>query len=109
MSLGGGKADYYAPGDWNAVCYECGRKFKASQLRRYWQGYYLCEKHWNTRQPQDFARGIPDVQTPPWVQPMPAAIFALDFIITQGSGTDFVAPNFITTLTTNQPLVTERT
>ena len=66
-----GPNDYYASGDWNAVCYECGRKFKASQLKRHWQGYYVCAKHWEPRQPQDFVRGVQDVQTPPWTQPMP--------------------------------------
>lgn len=66
---GKGRADYYAEGDWNAVCYQCGRKRKASTLLRYWQGYYVCEEHWEIRQPQDFVRSIPDVQTPPWVQP----------------------------------------
>ena len=66
-----GHADFYAPGDWNAVCYECGRKFKASELKRHWQGYYVCSKHWEPRQPQDFVRGVQDVQTPPWTQPMP--------------------------------------
>lgn len=63
-----GRADYYAEGDWNAVCHECGKKFKASQLKRHWQGYYVCEKHWEPRHPQDFVRAVPDVQTPPWVQ-----------------------------------------
>lgn len=67
-----GPNDYYASGDWNAVCYECGRKFKASQLKRHWQGYYVCAKHWEPRHPQDFVRGVQDVQTPPWTQPMPA-------------------------------------
>ena len=67
-----GPNDYYASGDWNAICYECGRKFKASQLKRHWQGYYVCTKHWEPRQPQDFVRGVQDVQTPPWAQPMPA-------------------------------------
>ena len=65
-----GRADYYAPGDWNAVCYECGRKRKASTMLRYWQGYYVCPEHWETRQPQDFVRSIPDVQTAPWQQPI---------------------------------------
>ncbi len=71
-----GRADYYASGDWNVVCYECGRKRKAGQMWRYWQGYWLCPEHWEPRQPQDFVRGIKDVQTPPWVQPMPGDIFA---------------------------------
>lgn len=74
---GKGKADFLELGDWNAQCYQCGRKFKASSLRRYWQGYYVCEKHWETRQPQDFARGVPDNQSPPWAQPMPGYVFGL--------------------------------
>lgn len=72
---GSGRADYLDLGDWNAVCYECGRKRKASTLLRYWQGYYVCEEHWEMRQPQDFVRSIPDVQTPPWTQPMPGNVF----------------------------------
>jgi len=75
MSFQRGRADYLALGDWNAVCYQCGRKRKASQLKRYWQGYYVCPEHWEIRQPQDFVRAVPDVQTPPWTQPMPGDVF----------------------------------
>jgi hypothetical protein len=74
---GHGRADYLDLGDWNAVCYECGRKRKASTMLKHWQGYYVCPEHWEARQPQDFVRGIPDVQTPPWTQPMPADQFNL--------------------------------
>lgn len=70
-----GKADYLDLGNWNGVCYECGRKFKASELKRHWQGYYVCPEHWEARQPQDFVRGVQDVQTPQWTQPMPADTF----------------------------------
>jgi len=66
-----GRADYLALGDWNVVCYECGRKRKASYMKRHWQGYYVCPEHWEVRHPQDFVRGVADVQTPPWTQPMP--------------------------------------
>ncbi len=75
MSDGKGSYDYLAIGDWNVVCYECGRKRKASGMRRHWQGYYVCPEHWETRQPQDFVRGTADVQTPPWTQAMPANLF----------------------------------
>lgn len=75
MSIGKGNYDYLALGDWNAVCYECGRKRKASGLLRHWQGYYVCPEHWEPRQPQDFVRGTADYQTPPWTQPMPADVF----------------------------------
>jgi hypothetical protein len=64
-----GKADFWTAGDWNAVCYECGRKRKASTLKRNWQGYYVCAEHWEPRQQQDFVRSVPDVITPPWAQP----------------------------------------
>ena len=74
-TFGGGRADYLLLGDWNAVCYECGRKRKASTLMRHWQGYYVCPEHWEPRQPQDFVRSVLDVQTPPWTQPMPGNAF----------------------------------
>lgn len=71
-----GRADYLLLGDNNAVCYQCGRKRKASTLLKHWQGYWVCPEHWEPRQPQDFVRNVNDVQTPPWVQPMPANVFA---------------------------------
>lgn len=70
-----GRADYLELGNWNAVCYQCGRKRKASMLRKHWQGYYVCPEHWESRQPQDFVRAIPENPTPPWTQPMPADSF----------------------------------
>ena len=69
-----GRADYYAPGDWNGTCYECGRKFKASTMLRHWQGYWVCQQHWEPRQAQDFVRSINDVQTAPWQQPVSTII-----------------------------------
>ena len=70
-----GSADYYAEGDYNATCHECGHKFKASTLKRHWQGYYVCPEHWEPRHPQDFVKAVADVQTPPWSQPEPADVF----------------------------------
>ena len=83
MSLpGAGKADYLELGDWNAQCYQCGRKFKASMMRKHWQGYYVCPPHWEPRQPQDFVRAVPDNQTPPWTQPMPDATYTGPLVYT---------------------------
>lgn len=70
-----GPADFYKSGDWNATCYICGRKFKASEMKQNWEGFYTCAKDWTPRQPQDFARGVPDTQNPPWTQPMPEDTF----------------------------------
>lgn len=63
-----GRADYYAPGDWNAACFECGRKRKGSDLVKHWQGYWVCREHWEPRQAQDFVRAIPERPAPPFVQ-----------------------------------------
>ena len=67
-----GNADYLALGDWNATCFQCGNKRKASTMRRHWQGYWVCPEHWEPRHPQDFVRGVQDVQTVPWSQPYQA-------------------------------------
>ena len=66
---GKGEADYQELGSYNAVCYQCGRKRKAGMLVRHWEGYYVCPEHNEPRQPQDFVRGVQDVQTVPWSQP----------------------------------------
>ena len=71
-----GPADYLKLGDHNAVCFECGRKRKASTMKKHWQGYWVCPEHWEARHPQDFVRAMPDHQAPAWTQP-PADTFAL--------------------------------
>lgn len=70
-----GRADYYKEGDWNAVCSMCGRKRKASELVKNWQGMYRCPSHNEPRHPQDFVRATPEEQTPPWTQPPSADAF----------------------------------
>lgn len=64
-----GRADHYLPGDWNVACSMCGRKRKASQLVRNWQGLWRCPEHNEPRQPQDFVRAVPDIQGVPFAQP----------------------------------------
>jgi hypothetical protein len=61
--------DHFILGEYNAACAECGRKFKASQLKRHWKGYYVCPDHWEPRHPQDFVRAPPAEQPVPWSQP----------------------------------------
>lgn len=102
-----GKSDDYSPGDWNATCFECGRKFKASQLYRHWQGYYVCPEHWEPRQPQDLVRGVQDIVQPAAVQPPTADTFAqTSFIITESSD-EVVGPLIYITTEDNNPLETE--
>lgn len=107
--MGDGRADYLALGDYNSVCYQCGRKRKASTLLRHWQGYYVCEEHWEPRQPQDFVRSVPDVQTPPWTQPMPENQFAIsDLICTEDSDTTTFQPMIYICTEDLYPLQTEQ-
>src|SRR6266850_5094243 len=61
-------ADYLDLGNWNANCAMCGRKRKASELVKNWQGQWRCPDHNEPRQSQDYVRGIPEAQTPPWTQ-----------------------------------------
>jgi len=74
-----GRADYYAPGQWNVACSLCGRKRKSGEVVRNWQGLYRCPEHNEPRQPQDFARGIKDVMTVPFAQPESDQFVNVDF------------------------------
>ena len=73
-SMAKGRADFYELGDWNAICSICGAKRKASALVLNWQGQWRCPEHNEPRQPQDFVRGVADIQTPPWIQ-RPSSVY----------------------------------
>lgn len=62
------KADRFVLGDYNAACFECGAKKKASELVKHWQGYFVCPSHNEQRHPQDFAGKVPSEQPVPRVQ-----------------------------------------
>ncbi len=88
-----GRADYLKEGDWNAVCAECGMKGKASEMLRLPDGIpggkmYVHPEHYVARNPQDFVRGIPEKQSPPWSQPMPEDEFS-DFCTTISAVADY--------------------
>jgi hypothetical protein len=70
-----GDQDYLKLGDWNALCDVCGFKFKASQLRKRWDGYMVCTADYEDRQPQDLIRLRPDRQAVPWARPVPTDQF----------------------------------
>ncbi len=61
--------DHFRFGDWNAACSMCGRKRKASQLVRNWQGMWRCPEHNEPRHPQDFVKGVREDMSVPWAQP----------------------------------------
>jgi hypothetical protein len=59
-------------GNWNALCDSCGRKYKASQLRKRWDGLMVCEEDWEQRHPQDLLRVQREQISVPWSRPYPA-------------------------------------
>jgi hypothetical protein len=102
-----GRADYLALGDWNVVCYQCGRKRKASTMKKHWQGYYVCPEHFEPRQPQDFVRTVPDQQTPPWVQPMPRDTFRITEALSVETDTTESIFDYAITTEASIPIQTE--
>lgn len=59
----------YKPSDWWAICDSCGKKYKASELKRRWDGVMVCPADWEIRHPQDFLRSKPDKIAVPWARP----------------------------------------
>lgn len=104
-----GTADYLDVGNWNILCDRCGHKMKGSEAVRTWQGYYVHQKCWEPRHPQDFVKSVQENPVPPFVR-NPADIFVgVDYIIPEG--TSFWSPGEDTIdviLTeTGQPFITE--
>ena len=70
MSLTLGPKDSLELGNFNAICDVCGFKFKASELRRRWDGFMVCEHDYEQRHPQDLIRLKPERQAVPWARPV---------------------------------------
>lgn len=62
-------ANYFVPGDWNAICDRCGFKFKASMLRAEWQGLMTCPTCWETKHPSLMQLTPTENTNVPWVRP----------------------------------------
>ncbi len=72
-----GTADFYADGQWNFYCDLCGRKEKSDNGRKTWDNFYVCARHKEVRNPQDFVRGVKDDQSVPWSRSRPPEVFVL--------------------------------
>ena len=46
----------YKSGSHLSNCYRCGFTFRAEELRKTWDGLWVCEDDWESRHPQDFLR-----------------------------------------------------
>lgn len=76
--------------DYNVICDGCGRKMKASMLRKRWDGFMVCAQDWEPRHPSDFYRARNDAHK-------------LPFTRTDSNSPD-VGPSINSTTTTTTPL-----
>jgi hypothetical protein len=70
-----GAADFYKHGDNNVICDVCGRKFKASHCKFKWNNMLACQVCFETRNPQDFVKGVKDDMLAKVNRPMATPIF----------------------------------
>jgi len=64
-----GTERFYKPGSWYRVCDRTGMAVRAERTQREWQGLIVRKEVWEARQPQDFVRGVNDIQTVPFPRP----------------------------------------
>lgn len=67
---------YFKSGSWNVICAVCGRQFKASDIRKRWDGLLVCHSDYEERHPLDFVRALPERAGVPYANPEPADTFA---------------------------------
>jgi len=60
-------------GDYNAICDSCGRKFKASTMRKRWDGMFVCKEDFEYKHPQLSLKVRGDKQYVPIPRPEPTA------------------------------------
>jgi hypothetical protein len=65
----------YVPGDFYRVCDRTGFKVRSSLMRKEWTGRIVRSDSYEPRQPQDFVRGVADVQSVPDPRPYPTDVF----------------------------------
>jgi hypothetical protein len=75
----------YVPGDFWRVCDVCGFEYRASQTKKRWDGFMVCDADWEPRHPQDHVRGRKDRQRVPNPRPEPDDVFLTDNEVTRDS------------------------
>lgn len=57
---------------YNVICDVCGFKFKNTELKKRWDGLWVCKDDWETRHPLDFYKPRNDTHTLPYTRPEPS-------------------------------------
>lgn len=71
-------------GNWNALCDSCGRRFKASELQKRWDGLMVCREDFEQRHHSDFLRVQKEKIAVDWVRPYPAQDTFVGYCTTEG-------------------------
>lgn len=65
---------YFKGGSFYRIDDRTGFATRAEYTRREWQGLIVSKRVWEARQPQDFVRGVNDIQTVPFPRPRQANV-----------------------------------
>lgn len=66
---------YFKSGSWNVICELCGRQFKSDEVRKRWDGLWVCQNDYEARHVLDFIRTPAETGTVPYVSPEPAPTY----------------------------------
>lgn len=69
---------YYKQGEWNMICQSCGFKKKSGELKKRWDGLWVCADEWETRHPQDFIKTPNEDTSVPYTAPEQADVINTD-------------------------------
>lgn len=83
-------------------------EYKATELKKTWDGLMVCSKDFEIRHPQDFVRGVPDYQAPKWTRPenpdgTAQVTYAAAITVNVANSTDFIVGKLTGNITINSP------
>ncbi len=67
--------DHFILGDHNAICDVCGFEYKASVLKKRWDGAIVCRKDFELRHPQDLIKPRSERQNVKYARPEPEIVY----------------------------------
>lgn len=68
-------SNYFKSGEWNIICDVCGFKFKASEIKKRWDGLLVCTSDYELDHPQKYIRVREDGQSVPYIRDEPEDTF----------------------------------
>jgi len=61
--------DKYQPGNYRFICQVCGFEYRWKDIKKRWDGLYVCPSDYEERHPQDFVKGRKEVMAVPVSSP----------------------------------------